>query len=63
VVVGDQDSTTPTEAGRYISRSVPGARIETLSPAKHLGLIEHHGRFDQLVAGFAESCLMRGVAH
>lgn len=62
VVVGDQDITTLPEAGRFISRSVPNAQLATLSPAKHLGLIEHHGRFDELVAGFAESCLTTGVA-
>jgi pimeloyl-ACP methyl ester carboxylesterase len=62
VVVGDQDNTTLPEAGRFISRSVPNAQLATLSPAKHLGLIEHHGRFDELVAGFAESCLTTGVA-
>jgi pimeloyl-ACP methyl ester carboxylesterase len=62
VVVGDQDTTTLPEAGKYISRSVPNAQLATLSPAKHLGLIEHHGRFDELVAGFAESCLTTGVA-
>ena len=61
VVVGDQDTTTLPEAGRFISRSVPNARLETLSPAKHLGLIEHHGRFDELVAEFADSCLATGV--
>jgi pimeloyl-ACP methyl ester carboxylesterase len=62
VVVGDQDNTTLPEAGRFISRSVPNAQLATLSPAKHLGLIEHHGRFDELVAGFTESCLKTGVA-
>jgi pimeloyl-ACP methyl ester carboxylesterase len=56
VVVGDQDTTTLPEAGQYISKHVPNARLATLSPAKHLGLIEHHARFDELVAGFADSC-------
>ena len=62
VVVGDLDTTTLPEAGRYISRNVPGARIATLSPARHMGLVEHHGRFDELVAGFADSCLKPSVA-
>jgi pimeloyl-ACP methyl ester carboxylesterase len=61
VVVGDQDTTTLPEAGQFISRSVPNGRLATLSPAKHLGLIEHHAQFDELVAGFAESCLTSGV--
>ena len=62
VVVGDQDATTLPEAGRHISENVPDARLETLSPAKHLGLIERHERFDKLVADFAEACLTTGVA-
>jgi pimeloyl-ACP methyl ester carboxylesterase len=57
VVVGDQDTTTLPSAGLYISKNVPNAQLATLSPAKHLGLIEHHARFDELVSGFAESCL------
>ncbi len=62
VVVGDQDSTTLPEAGAHISRSVPDSRLATLSPAKHLGLIEQHGRFDELVAEFAEAHLSAGVS-
>jgi pimeloyl-ACP methyl ester carboxylesterase len=57
VVVGDQDATTLPEAGEFIKRSVPNAELQTLSPAKHLGLIEQHGTFDKRVAEFAESCL------
>jgi pimeloyl-ACP methyl ester carboxylesterase len=61
VVVGDQDSTTLPEAGQYISRNVPDARLATLSPAKHVGVIEHHARFSELVAGFASACDTTGV--
>jgi pimeloyl-ACP methyl ester carboxylesterase len=52
VVVGDQDTTTLPEAGEYIASHVPSAELVTLSPAKHMGLFEHHGRFDQLVSRF-----------
>ena len=62
VVIGDQDTTTLPEAGQFIHRQVPRAQIATLAPAKHMGLIEHHGRFDQLVAGFADSCMTAKVA-
>jgi pimeloyl-ACP methyl ester carboxylesterase len=62
VVVGDQDTTTKPEAGEFIARNVPGATLATLSPAKHMGLLEHHERFDRLVAGFADSCLSSRVA-
>lgn len=57
VVVGDQDITTLPEAGRYMSESIPDAQLTTLSPAKHLGLIEHYGRFNAQLAQFAESCV------
>ncbi len=63
VVVGDQDTTTLPEAGEYIRRSVPGGQLATLSPARHLGLIEHHARFDELVIGYAEECLGTRVGH
>jgi pimeloyl-ACP methyl ester carboxylesterase len=56
VIVGDEDTTTTPEAGEFIAEHVPGARLVTLSPAKHMGLIEHHDRFDRLVAEFAEKC-------
>ena len=56
VIVGDQDATTPPEAGEFIAGHVPGAELMTLAPAKHMGLIEHHDRFDRLVAEFAASC-------
>jgi pimeloyl-ACP methyl ester carboxylesterase len=61
VVVGDQDATTLPEAGDYIKRHVPNAELATLSPAKHLGLIEQHSAFDKLVGEFAESCLSTGA--
>lgn len=56
VVVGDLDTTTKPEAGEFIAGRVPGGRLATLSPARHLGLVEHHGEFDRLLAGFVEEC-------
>lgn len=56
VVVGDKDTTTKPEAGEFIAARIPGATLARLAPAKHMGLIEHHERFDRLVAGFAEKC-------
>lgn len=57
VVIGDRDVTTVPEAGRHIAQNVPGAVPVTLSPARHLGLFEYHGQFDQILADFADSCL------
>ena len=56
VVVGDQDTTTLPEAGEFIAGHIPRAELVTLTPAKHMGLIEHHERFDRLVADFAGKC-------
>jgi pimeloyl-ACP methyl ester carboxylesterase len=62
VVNGDRDITTLPEAGHTISQRVPGAQLVTLTPARHMGLVELHGQFDELVARFAESCLATGVS-
>jgi pimeloyl-ACP methyl ester carboxylesterase len=56
VVVGDQDTTTLPEVGEFIMSHIPRAELVTLTPAKHMGLIEHHERFDGLVADFAAKC-------
>ncbi|WP_435008981.1 alpha/beta fold hydrolase [Tundrisphaera lichenicola] len=56
VFVGDEDTTTLPEAGEFIANHVPRAKLVTLSPAKHMGLLEHHDQFDRVVAEFAESC-------
>ena len=56
VVVGDQDSTTPPEAGQHIAETIPGAQLATLSPARHMGLIERHQTFDPLLARFSKAC-------
>ena len=53
VVAGDRDSTTKPEASEQIRAGIPKARLLTLSPAKHLGLIEHHGQYADAVRGFA----------
>jgi pimeloyl-ACP methyl ester carboxylesterase len=59
--VGDKDTTTTPEAGAFIARHVPKADLVTLTPAKHMGLLEHHDRFDRLVAEFAGKCQSASV--
>ena len=56
VIVGENDTTTLPEAGEFIASHVPGAEAVALAPAKHMGLMEHHDRFDRLVAEFAARC-------
>jgi pimeloyl-ACP methyl ester carboxylesterase len=62
VFVGDQDTTTKPEAGEFIARNVPRAELVTLSPARHMGLIEHHERFDRHLAEFAAACQVTLIA-
>ncbi len=56
VVIGDRDKTTAPEAGHHIADHVPGAHRVVFSPARHLGLFEYHGPFDQILADFTASC-------
>jgi pimeloyl-ACP methyl ester carboxylesterase len=56
VITGDRDITTKPEAGEQIARGVPKGELTALSPAKHMGLIEHNDRFDTLVGAFVDSC-------
>jgi pimeloyl-ACP methyl ester carboxylesterase len=57
VVIGDRDKTTVPDSGWFIAESIPGSLPVILSPARHLGLFEYHGQFDQVLADFAASCL------
>lgn len=61
VVDGDRDITTTPEASEQIDRDMPKSELVPLSPARHMGLIEHNERFDQLVGDFSESCLPAGA--
>jgi pimeloyl-ACP methyl ester carboxylesterase len=57
VVSGDRDPNCPPDrAGRPIAAAVPRGTMELLSPARHMGHMEHCDRFATLVAEFAESC-------
>jgi pimeloyl-ACP methyl ester carboxylesterase len=60
VVAGDRDITTKPEASEQIARGVRDAELVALSPARHMGLIEHNERFDRLVGEFADACLRAG---
>lgn len=57
VVAGDKDSTTKKEASEEMRSTIPGARLVTLKPARHLGLIEHYGEYAKAVSAFVESVL------
>jgi len=52
VVAGNRDLVTKPEASERIRSGIPRARLITLAPAKHLGLIEHHTRYAEVVREF-----------
>ena len=56
IVPGDQDGTTTPEASDWMDKDIPKSRLDALSPAKHMGLLEHNDRFSQLVGDFVSSC-------
>ena len=55
IVSGDKDSTTKPEASREMQSAIPNARLQMLSPAKHMGLIEHHETFAKLAREFVHA--------
>jgi pimeloyl-ACP methyl ester carboxylesterase len=56
VLAGDRDSVCKPEASERMQRDIPDAQLTRLAPAKHMGLIEHHTRFAQIVRTFASLC-------
>ncbi len=56
VVAGAADRITLPEASAIILNNCPSAKLVTLSPAGHMGLIERHAEFGQELLAFAEEC-------
>ena len=56
VVAGDRDSVCKPEASERMQRDIPGAQLTQLAPAKHMGLIEHHTKFAEIVSKFFSVC-------
>jgi pimeloyl-ACP methyl ester carboxylesterase len=57
VVAADGDTTTIPEASERVAREVPGARLVTLTPARHMGLIERRAEFAAAVNSFCDGVL------
>lgn len=55
VVAGDRDTTCLPEASQYMASAMPIARLVTLTPAKHCGLLEHHADLHGHVLDFLTS--------
>ncbi len=52
IVAGDKDSTTLPDASHAMKAAIPGAKMATLYPAKHMGFMEHHDAYDSLLKSF-----------
>lgn len=62
IIAGDRDSTTKPEASERIYAGIPNARLLQLTPAKHLGLIEHHQEFARMVREFSHAAQAQTAA-
>jgi pimeloyl-ACP methyl ester carboxylesterase len=56
VLAGNKDPVCKPEASERMQTDIPGAQIIQLAPAKHMGLIEHHAHFAEIVREFSSSC-------
>ena len=56
VVTGDEDTLTPPEASTTMAETIPGASLQPLKPAKHMGHMEHHVAFASAVNAFVDEC-------
>lgn len=52
VVVGDQDRVTPPALSKELAHLIPGARLELIEGAGHLGNVERADAFNTLVGAF-----------
>jgi 3-oxoadipate enol-lactonase len=52
IVCGDQDIPSFLDSARWLHSTIPGSRLEWLSPAKHASPLEHPEEFVRLVEGF-----------
>lgn len=56
VVPGDRDPVCLPEASERMHQEVKPAQLIPLTPAKHMGLLEHNERFVEQVEEFAHTC-------
>jgi pimeloyl-ACP methyl ester carboxylesterase len=59
VVTGHLDRVLVPEASVRIRDLIPTAQLEILRPAGHMGLLEQHARFNEVVAQFSTACFQR----
>lgn len=61
IIAGDDDSTCTPEASVFMGQQIPQARLTTLKPARHCGLVEHHAQFAATVGPFIDQCANRNA--
>lgn len=54
VVHGDRDRLTPPAAGRYLERTIPGARLELISGTSHVPFLSQPARVAQILSDFLD---------
>ena len=52
LIAGDNDPLTTAEANETMRRALPNAKLRTMQPAKHFGLIEYDLEFANAVSDF-----------
>ncbi len=61
VIAGAEDQATPPEHGRRIADAIPGARLEIVDGAAHLGNVERPAEFTALILGHLRSRYAAGM--
>ena len=57
IIAAEGDGSCPPSASERMARDIPDARMEILSPANHMIIMEQRHRFAQILADFVHSCL------
>ncbi len=55
VIAGDRDPLCKPQASEYMQSNMPSAQLITLAPARHMGNIEYHRHFAELVGDFSST--------
>jgi len=54
VLAGELDQGTPVDMARTLAAGIPGARLQVLAAASHLGALEQPDAFGAAVAAFVD---------
>ncbi|AYV47529.1 alpha/beta hydrolase [Caulobacter flavus] len=57
ILAGDQDLVTKCEASQALAEATPGARLEIVAKANHMGFLERAERYTPMIEGFCDSVL------